>query len=235
MEKKERIKREKLEKSNQPETTAEKTRKPRHKKLLREELEKQQQQEKQQPKNSIKKQKSEKNDANVNNTSTKKKESLKQIEMDIDHDNEDDDNNKNKKRKRSQKQNNDDNDNQNKKEKSKESKPGNKKKHDKFFDKDSAVVNESLDKDHHMDVDSSIVENTETISEEIKTKSNLSKQKPDQQQQLKKPERTGVLSIVDKSKHIKKKAKTEDVVQTLENLKQKEDSVATGLGADSWD
>ncbi|KAI8077806.1 uncharacterized protein BX664DRAFT_287359 [Halteromyces radiatus] len=49
-------------------------------------------------------------------------------------------------------------------------------------------------------------------------------------------ERTGVLSMVDKSKKMKKKSNVEDVVATLEQMKEQEkEQSLTGLGADAWD
>lgn len=56
------------------------------------------------------------------------------------------------------------------------------------------------------------------------------------EEQLSHRERSGVLSMVDKSKKIKKKPAGDDVLATLEHLnKEKEERVSSGLGADAWD
>ncbi|KAI8067889.1 hypothetical protein BC940DRAFT_300694 [Gongronella butleri] len=52
------------------------------------------------------------------------------------------------------------------------------------------------------------------------------------------PERSGVLSVIDKTKKAKKKADASDVVATLQKLKENDEqtsSSTTGLGADAWD
>ncbi|ORZ06911.1 hypothetical protein BCR42DRAFT_383634 [Absidia repens] len=61
----------------------------------------------------------------------------------------------------------------------------------------------------------------------------LSKRKAEAQ--ISRSEHTGVLSRVDNSKKMKKKVDSEDVLATLEKTKEQEESVSTGLGADSWD
>jgi hypothetical protein len=211
MEKKDRLKREKLEKQLETDYGLEApSRKPRHKHVLREE--------------------------EGSTSATKKKQSAKKVEINKTDDKTDD--------------------KPNDKKKGEElvdgpiPKPAKKKKHDTFFNpsgddtthsttvatepptKETAAVKPSkrtsdTTKTTPVTPESAPVPSSSPPPPSIKRKA---------EEHLSQRERSGVLSVVDKSKKIKKKPVGDDVLATLEQLnKEKEEKVSSGLGADAWD
>ncbi|KAI8343880.1 hypothetical protein BC941DRAFT_497280 [Chlamydoabsidia padenii] len=220
MEKKDRLKREKLEKQLEADYGLEApARKPRHKHLLREE-------EGLAPKKSVKK--------NDSDNDSDKKPAKKN--------NSDNDNDKKpaKKKNNDEKKNDDEKVNKRKVVESADvtiTKPTKKKKPDTFFDPSgvkSSISETTVDKkEPTTTVEPSTKQPIESAKADLTEPAQpQSKRKADRL--LSQRERSGVLSVVDKSKKLKKKADGEDVLATLEQINKKQEE-STGLGADAWD